>query len=200
MRLDVRTLYRKLLTLYPRSFKEELGEPMEQTFNDLYRERQKDRGLPGFVFWMFVETCVGFIREHALVWAQGDSLKAFLTKPTSAAFVGIILSLPLGLTFLAFMFDIEPLVKLLNNLFTMEGQQGQINMLGRIVIFGGLLILPFAFVLNLRPLLKKGGTEGKRRLYTLNLVVGVAILLLILFAWGGLILEEIYCLQGIRCD
>jgi len=33
MQLDVRTLYRKLLTLYPRSFREELGESMEQTFH-----------------------------------------------------------------------------------------------------------------------------------------------------------------------
>jgi hypothetical protein len=24
--------------------------------------------------------------------------------------------------------------------------------------------------------------------------------LLIVFTWGGLMLEEIYCLQGIRCD
>jgi hypothetical protein len=83
MRLDVRTLYRKLLTLYPRSFKEELGEPMEQTFNGLYRERQKDRGLPGFVFWMFAETSVGIIREHALVWAQGNSMKALPSNPTA---------------------------------------------------------------------------------------------------------------------
>ena len=42
--------------------------------------------------------------------------------------------------------------------------------------------------------------DGKRRLFALNLIVGAAILLLILFTWGGLILEEIYCLQGIRCD
>ena len=73
-------------------------------------------------------------------------------------------------------------------------------MLGRIVIYGGLLLLPIAFVLNLRPMLKREGPEGKRRLYTINLIVGAAILLLIIFTWGGLILEEIYCLRGIRCD
>lgn len=124
-------------------------------------------------------------------------MKNILANPASAAVTSFVLALPLGLTFVAFMFDIEPLVKPLNDLFTIEGQQGEINMLGRIVIFGGLLLLPFAFALNLQPLLKKG---GKRKLYTVNLVVGAAILLLIVFTWGGLMLEEIYCLQGIRCD
>ena len=103
-----------------------------------------------------------------------------LAHPRSAAITSLILSLPLGLTFIAFMFDIELLGKPLNELFTIEGQQGEINTLGRIVIYGGLLLLPVAFALNL--------------------IVGIAILLLITFTWGGLMLEEIYCLQGIRCD
>lgn len=32
----VRILYKKLLNFYPREFKEQLGESMQQTFNDLY--------------------------------------------------------------------------------------------------------------------------------------------------------------------
>jgi hypothetical protein len=117
-----------------------------------------------------------------------------------AAIISLILSLPLGLTFVAFMFDIESLVIPLNDLFTIEGQQGQINTLGRIVIYSGLLLLPVAFVLNLRPMLKREGAEGKRKLYALNLIIAVGILLLIIFTWGGLLLEEIYCLREIRCD
>lgn len=127
-------------------------------------------------------------------------MKNMLANPRSAAITSLIISLPLGLTFVAFMFDIQPLVKPLNNLFTIEGQQGDINMLGRIVIYGVLLLLPLAFVRNLRPLLKKEGPDQKRRLYTIDLFVGAIISLLIIFTWGGLILEEIYCLRGIRCD
>jgi hypothetical protein len=74
------------------------------------------------------------------------------------------------------------------------------NPLGRIVIYGGLLLLPVAFALNLQPMLKKEGPEGKRRLYAINMIVGAAILLLIIFTWGSLIMEGIYCLQGILCD
>ena len=191
-------LYKKLLTLYPRSFREELGEPMEQTFNDLYRERQKDRGLPGFVFWMFVETSVGIIREHALVWAQGDSMKAMLSNPTSAAIVSLILSLPLGLLFIIFNFDIKPLTRLVTSWLTFNGSE--VNGLGRLVLIGGLLLLPVAFVINLLPLLKKEGPEIKRKLHAANVIVGVLILMIIVISWGGLLVEEIYCLQGIRCD
>jgi hypothetical protein len=196
----IHALYKRLLTLYPRGFKERLGESMEQTFNDLYKERQTEGGLCGFMFWMFVETGMGILQEHILLLTQGNVMKNIISNPTSAAITSLILSLPLGLTFVAFIFDIELLVKPLNSLFTIEGQQGDINMLGRIVIYGGLLLLPVAFVLNLRPLLRREGVEGSRRLYALNLIVGATILLLIVFTWGGLIVEEIYCLRGIRCD
>ena len=147
---------------------------------------------------MFAETGVGMLKEHILLIAQGDSMKTTISNPRSAAITSLLLSLPLGLTFAAFMLDIEPLTKVLNNLLTIDGQQ--INVLGRIVIYGGLLLLPLAFVLNLRLMWRKEGPEGKRRLYLINLIVGIGILVLIIFTWGGLLMEEIYCLQGIRCD
>jgi hypothetical protein len=72
------------------------------------------------------------------------------------------------------MFNIEPLARVLNNLFTIDGQQGdiEINMLGRIVIYGGLLLLPVACALNLQPMSKREGPEEKGRFYTINLIVG----------------------------
>jgi len=36
----VHTLYKKLLALYPQTFKEQLAESMEQTFRDLWNEKQ----------------------------------------------------------------------------------------------------------------------------------------------------------------
>jgi hypothetical protein len=76
----------------------------------------------------------------------------------------------------------------------------EINILGRIVIYGGLLLLPVAFALNLQPMLKREGPGGKRKLYAINLIVGAAILLLIVFTWGALLVEQVYCLRVIRCD
>jgi hypothetical protein len=191
-------LYRKLLTFYPQGFRERLGESMEQTFRDLCNKQKHQPGQSFFLLAIFAETAVGIVREYLLVLKERDVRKGILANPRSVAIASLILAMPLGLTYVALLFNREPLARVLNNLFTIDGQE--INMLGRIVIYGGLLLLPVAFVLNLRSMLKREGPEGKRRLYTINIIVGVAILMLILFTWGGLILEEIYCLQGIRCD
>ena len=197
-------LYRKLLTLYPQAFRQQLGESLAQTFNDLYKE-QKNKTVGGlfvFVLWMFLETGTGILKEHILVLRQRVMMKKILTNHNSAAITSSILALPLGLTYAALMFNIDPLARLLTHLFTGDGLQGelQINMLGRLIIFGGLLLLPVALALNLRPMLKRDGTDGKRRPHAINLIVGAAILLLFVFTWGALLVEEISCLQGVRCD
>lgn len=60
-----RNLYAKLLRLYPKPYCERFGEGMEQTFNDLLRERTyTESGLFGFVLWVFIETSAGIIREN----------------------------------------------------------------------------------------------------------------------------------------
>lgn len=199
---EVLTLYKKLLALYPRGFRERLGESMQQTFNDLYTERKHQPTRGFFVLSIFSETAIGIVREHLYLLMEGDTMKNILANPRSAAITSFILALPLGFTYVVLMFEIEPLARLLNNLFTIEGQPGDmyLNTLGRIIIYCGLLLLPVAFALNLQAMLKKEGAEGSRRFYALNLIVGAAILLLIIFTWGGLIVEEIYCLRGIRCD
>src|SRR4026209_2458574 len=49
-----RNWYAKLLRLYPKPYRERFGEGMEQTFNDLCRERLKtERGLFSLALWMF---------------------------------------------------------------------------------------------------------------------------------------------------
>ena len=60
-----RRWYRKLLRFYSRPYRERFAEGMEQTFNDLCRERaEAGEGLVGFVLWMFAETSAGIIREN----------------------------------------------------------------------------------------------------------------------------------------
>src|SRR5262245_29227746 len=58
--------YRKLLRFYSRPYRERFAEGMEQTFNDLCRERAiAGERLFGFVLWVFVETSAGILRESA---------------------------------------------------------------------------------------------------------------------------------------
>lgn len=56
--------YARLLRLYPRQYRERMGESMEQTFNDLCRERRDaGEGVVGFAVWTFADTFVGILRE-----------------------------------------------------------------------------------------------------------------------------------------
>jgi hypothetical protein len=57
--------YRKLLRCYPKAHRQRFGESMEQTFNDLCRERASARPrLLGFVLWLLIETAAGILREN----------------------------------------------------------------------------------------------------------------------------------------
>ena len=91
----VHKLYRKLLALYPQTFKEQLGESMEQTFQDLWTEKQQSKKeFLGFVLWTFVETAIGIFKEHLLLISPGDIMQTILKPLGSSALIGFLLILP----------------------------------------------------------------------------------------------------------
>src|SRR5688572_5829697 len=94
----VRILYKKLLSLYPRAFKEQMGASMVQTFDDLCseRKRQTDRGLFGFVLWMFMETSAGIVKENFSEIKRGGVMENVISNNKSAAIIGLLLATPLG--------------------------------------------------------------------------------------------------------
>ena len=60
-----RAWYAVLPRLYPRLFYEQFGLGMEQTFQNLWRERREaKRVLLGFALWIVFETSIGIIREN----------------------------------------------------------------------------------------------------------------------------------------
>ena len=60
-----RNWYAKLLRFYPKAYRERFSEGMEQTFNDLCRERQEaGEGLFALALWVFAETSAGIMRER----------------------------------------------------------------------------------------------------------------------------------------
>ena len=92
----VHKLYRKLLVLYPQTFKEQLGESMEQTFRDLWNEKQQTKKeLFGFVLWTFIETAIGIFREHLLFISSGGIMQTILKTIGSPALISLLLILPL---------------------------------------------------------------------------------------------------------
>jgi len=91
----VQTLYKKLLALYPQTFKEQLGESMERTFQDLWKEkRQTKKDLFGFVLWTFIETAIGIFKEYLLLISPGVIMQTTLKTLGSSTFIGLLLILP----------------------------------------------------------------------------------------------------------
>lgn len=87
----VHRLYKALLRLYPRAFQEALGESMQQTFNDLYKERQTENEWHGFVLWTFAETGAGICREHLLLIMEGAAMKTMISNPRWAPVISFVL-------------------------------------------------------------------------------------------------------------
>ena len=91
----VRTLYKRLIAFYPRAFKEQLGESMEQTFNDLCNEKQQTKqALLGFVLWTFIETALGIFREHLLLISSGVIMQTILKTIGSSTVISFLFILP----------------------------------------------------------------------------------------------------------
>ena len=91
----VHKLYRKLLTLYPRTFHELLGESMEQTFHDLWNEkRQTRKGSFRFVVWTFIETILGIARERSVLIGDGAIMQTILKPIRLPVLISFLLILP----------------------------------------------------------------------------------------------------------
>jgi hypothetical protein len=91
-----RKLYARLLRLYPRPYRERFAKSMEQTFNDLCRERAKaGEELRGFVLWMFVETSSGIIRENITFMIMQNTRRLIVWAIVAA----LILAIPLAMQF-----------------------------------------------------------------------------------------------------
>lgn len=91
-------LYRKLLALYPRGFRERLGEAMEQTFQDLWNERRRTkRELLSFVLWSFSETAISILSEHLLLLSAGAMMQTIGKTIGASALISFLLILPLAI-------------------------------------------------------------------------------------------------------
>ncbi len=87
-----RGLYARLLRLYPKPYRERFGEGMEQTFNDLLRDRRgAGWGSLRLVLWLFAETSAGILREDmTFIMTQSKSIIRV------ALATGILLLVPLA--------------------------------------------------------------------------------------------------------
>jgi hypothetical protein len=146
----VGALYKRLLGLYPRAFRERLGESMEQTFRDLYAEqkRQAQGGLTGFVLWMFVETALGIAEERLFAVKEENPMRSMLTSLRLPAIISFLIILPLML--------LDVVLNIGTRLQTFSWRSA----LDFIVLFGFLWLGVGAIILILMPIVRLRRVEG----------------------------------------
>lgn len=88
-----RSMYRKLLRLYPKHYRERYGEAMEQTFTDVCRHNHAaGKSVFATVLWIFIETSSRIIRENTVIIMAHDLGRRLIIW---GLVVGAILMIPL---------------------------------------------------------------------------------------------------------
>lgn len=159
------TLYKKLLNLYPRRFRERFGESMQQTFNDLYKEQSTGSDGSSFIVETFVETALGIMQEHILVISEGDSMKNISSNPGSAALIGFLCSIPFIVMNALVANQVQPVLSFIR-------PDGHTSTFEYGLLAFVLLLLPIGAFITLRPVLRK--EQGKnQKPYIFNIILAI---------------------------
>lgn len=172
-------LYEALLRFYPRAFQERLGESMQQTFNDLYRKRQKENAAYGFVLWMFAETGAGICREHVLLIMKGAAMKTVISNPRWAPVISFVLGV------LPFM--------ILEWATRSDAPRSEASPMLWVVLwlFSTIFI---AVLMNIMPNL--GQPENRIMANPVSLLFRLVLVVSFAWLWGALIIDQMPCFLG----
>ena len=175
----VSALYKKLLSLYPQGFREGLEESMQQTFNDLYREKKAEESVFSFMVWTFAETATGIVKEYVLLVAEGVMMKTMPANPISAVVISFIFCvLPFMILEWATRSDLprsdaSPMLWIVMWLLS--------------AVFIAILM---TIVRNLRQ------AVSSIRANPVSLLVRVGLLVLFAWNWGFLVIDQMPCFLG----
>lgn len=188
--------YKRLISLYPQDFREQFGESMEQTFNDICNERKGNVSLT-FVFSTFAETSAGVIKEN-LYEIKGATMKSLISNNKSALIFGLLAFLPFFVLNMIAVKQIEPL----SSIFKINTAGNFWDYpIGHITAIIALLLLPIGAFISMSPIFRKD-SDGKRKFHFANIVLAVILIsLFVLISYA--LFEEIYrcsILQIPNCD
>lgn len=169
---------------------------MEQTFDDLWNERQGQtkRTLLGFVLWTFIETFGGIINEQVSVVRHGDVMRNITANPKWAALVGLFFVAPFMILNAIIGEKIEPFISLIR-------PDTHTSLLEYVLLFIVLFLLPVGAFIAIGPMcLKKAG--AKRSFYLVNFTLAAVLLAAFVFISFGLGSDIYRCdvLQIPNCD
>lgn len=181
----LQSLYQKLLTCYPRSFRQEFAASMVQNVGDLWREQQRQslwRKL-NFVVWLLLDTVISIVREQLAEAREDTKMKTFVGDIRSATIFSFVLTLPLVLL----------------ELIHKPGATG-IPFQFPYTLFAVLWLAPLLFMLTLLPLVRAVRT-GNTAIANPLLLLRVALLLFLALLWFGLMSDQLPCFLGVpNCD
>lgn len=200
----IRIFYKKLLAFYPQAFRQQFGESMRQTFNDLCNERkgQAKQISFGFLLWMFIETFAGIVREHFVNIKKGATMENIISNHKSAAIIGFLLAMPLAILLLIEVSGIEPLHGFLAALTTEAGNNPRLNTFGKILTLGVLLLLPLGFIVNLVPIVRNArASQNSLTAIPFNLLIAAALFIFIATLVVSFVIDQYPCWIGVpNCD
>jgi len=175
----IQTLYKKLLSLYPRVFRERLGESMEQTFNDLCneRKRQTDGGLFGFVLWAFLETAIGVAQEHILLIKEMNLMNSILTNLKYPAIISLLIVLPFMI--------LE---------WVTRSDAPRSNASG--ILFVIMWLLPMLSIFMVMPIVRNGRAGNSIAANPINLAFRVVFSACLVWMWVVLVMDQMPCFLG----
>ena len=175
----VRALYKKLLALYPQEFRQRLGESMQQTFNDLYKERRTENAWSGFILWTFAETGTGIFREYVLLFMEGVVMKNILANPGWSPVISFVLC-------------VLPFMTLEWATRSNAPRSNASPMLWVVLWFlsTGFMVVLMLFGRNLR--------RTGNRIWTNPLALSLSIIFFAVFAWlwAALVIDQMPCFLG----
>ena len=155
---------------------------MEQTFNDLYREKEQSKSkLFSFVLWTFIETTIGIFREYRLLVLEGHPMQTLLTNFRLPALISFLLVIP-------FM-----IMEVVNRRNLSEGFP--------IPLFVIMWLLPLLFILTVTPIIRNVRAGNSLLATPILLLVRVVFLSFLVWMWFGILLDQMPCFLGVpNCD
>lgn len=196
-----RVLYRRLISLYPQPFREQLGESMAQTFDDLYRERQR-RPTPGarlYLCWLFAETAISIPGEHVRTLLKGDTMPRLLSTHRAVVILGLLLVLPLAGLMVFRALNLEPPVGPLQR--WLVGPAGGPHLVGSAVVAGAWLLALYGAVINVRSVVRDLRAGQGLAVRAASLLLAGAMLVPVLLLVGLIVVDQAPCWAGVpNCD
>jgi len=151
---------------------------MEQTFNDLYKERQTKDEWFGFMLWTFAETAAGVIREQVLLIAKGDTMKTMISNPRFAPVISFILCV------LPFM--------ILEWVTRSDLPRSDASPMLWVVLW----LLSTIFIAILIPIVQNVRAGKDSMANPVSLLLRVAFLVILAWQWIALVIDQMPCFLG----